>query len=69
MKRRILGSTGLEVSPIAIGGAAFTYVHESTGWNPLTDEGAAVVVKTRAWTKASTMSTRRRLTARATAKR
>jgi aryl-alcohol dehydrogenase-like predicted oxidoreductase len=46
VQKRILGNTGLEVSPIAIGGAAFTYVHESSGWNPLTEQGAAVVVET-----------------------
>lgn len=37
---------GLEVSPIAIGEAAFTYVHEATGWNPLNEEGTEVVVDT-----------------------
>jgi aryl-alcohol dehydrogenase-like predicted oxidoreductase len=46
MKQRPLGATGLQVSPIAIGGAAFTYVHESSGWNPRTEEGAGVVVET-----------------------
>ncbi|MDR6623507.1 aldo/keto reductase [Sinomonas atrocyanea] len=46
LHKRPLGRTGLEVSPIAIGGAAFTYVHETTGWNPLTEEGAAVVLDT-----------------------
>lgn len=46
MHKRPLGRTGLQVSPIAIGGAAFTYVHESSGWNPLSEEGAAVVVDT-----------------------
>lgn len=46
MQKRSLGRTGLEVPPIAIGGAAFTYVHESTGWDPLSEEGAAVVVDT-----------------------
>jgi len=46
MKKRTLGGTGLQVSPIAIGGAAFTYVHESSGWNPRTEEGAGVVVDT-----------------------
>lgn len=45
-KRRRLGRTELEVSPIAIGGAAFTYVHESTGWNPMSDEGRKVVHET-----------------------
>lgn len=46
MQQHLLGQTGLEVSPIAIGGAAFTYVHEATGWNPLNEEGAEVVVET-----------------------
>jgi aryl-alcohol dehydrogenase-like predicted oxidoreductase len=46
MKQRPLGATGLQVSPIAIGGAAFTYVHESSGWNPRTEAGAEVVVQT-----------------------
>ncbi|WP_353711989.1 aldo/keto reductase [Arthrobacter sp. K5] len=46
MQKRSLGRTGLEVSPIAIGGAAFTCVHEATGWNPLSKEGADVVVDT-----------------------
>lgn len=46
MKKRILGRTGLEVSPIALGGAAFTYSHEKGGWNPKTPEGAQVVHET-----------------------
>jgi aryl-alcohol dehydrogenase-like predicted oxidoreductase len=46
VNKRTLGRTGLQVSPIAIGGAAFTYVHESAGWNPRTEAGAAVVVET-----------------------
>ncbi len=46
MDTRILGRTGLEVSPIAIGGAAFTYVQESRGWNPMSDEGRQVVLDT-----------------------
>jgi aryl-alcohol dehydrogenase-like predicted oxidoreductase len=46
MKKRTLGRTGLQVSPIAIGGAAFTYVHESSGWNPRSEAGAEVVVET-----------------------
>jgi aryl-alcohol dehydrogenase-like predicted oxidoreductase len=46
MQKRYLGRTGLAVSPIAIGGAAFTYVHEATGWNPLSEEGAGVVIDT-----------------------
>lgn len=43
MQRRQLGRTGLEVSPIAIGGAAFSYVHRSMGWDPLSDDGRKVV--------------------------
>ena len=43
MKKRTLGRTGLEVSPIAIGGAAFAYVHRATGWNPLSEDGRKVV--------------------------
>ena len=46
MNKRVLGRTGLEVSPIAIGGAAFSYVQESRGWNPKTDEGREVVYST-----------------------
>jgi aryl-alcohol dehydrogenase-like predicted oxidoreductase len=46
MKKRILGRTGLEVSPIAIGGAAFTYVQESRGWNPMTPAGRQIVIDT-----------------------
>ncbi len=43
MDRRTLGRTGLAVSPIAIGGAAFTYVQKSAGWDPMSDEGRKVV--------------------------
>ena len=43
MQRRQLGRTGLEVSPIALGGAAFSYVQRSLGWDPLSDEGRKVV--------------------------
>jgi aryl-alcohol dehydrogenase-like predicted oxidoreductase len=46
MKKRLLGRTGLEVSPIAIGGAAFTYVHKSQGWDPLSEDGRKVVYAT-----------------------
>lgn len=46
MEKRILGRTGLSVSPIAIGGAAFTYVHEKGGWNPKSDEGREIVYDT-----------------------
>jgi aryl-alcohol dehydrogenase-like predicted oxidoreductase len=46
MHKRKLGRTGLEVSPIAIGGAAFTYVHASTGWDPKSEDGRKVVHET-----------------------
>jgi len=46
MQKRSLGRTGLQVSPIAIGGAAFSYVQKSRNWDPMTDEGRQVVVDT-----------------------
>jgi aryl-alcohol dehydrogenase-like predicted oxidoreductase len=46
MQKRLLGRTGLEVSPIAIGGAAFAYVHRSKSWDPMSDEGKQVVHST-----------------------
>ncbi len=44
MKRKQLGRTGLEVSPIAIGGSAFTYVHQASNWDPHTPEGRQIAV-------------------------
>lgn len=46
MLKRKLGRTGLEVSPLAIGGAAFAYEHRTQGWNPLVEEGRQVVYAT-----------------------
>jgi len=46
MKKRILGRTGLEVSPIAIGGAAFSYRHKTQGWDPLSEDGRKIVYQT-----------------------
>ena len=46
MQQRKLGRTGLDVSPIAIGGAAFSYVHRSMGWDPMSDDGRTVVSAT-----------------------
>jgi aryl-alcohol dehydrogenase-like predicted oxidoreductase len=46
MKRRTLGRTGLEISPIAFGGATITYTHKTTGWNPRSPEGRRDVVQT-----------------------
>jgi aryl-alcohol dehydrogenase-like predicted oxidoreductase len=46
MQKRILGRTGLEVPPIAIGGAAFTYVQESRNWDPMSEDGRKIVIQT-----------------------
>ena len=46
MQKRKLGRTGLDVSPIAIGGAAFSYVHSAMGWDPKSEEGRNVVYAT-----------------------
>ncbi len=46
MQKRKLGRTGLDVSPIAIGGAAFSYVHGSMGWDPMSEDGRKVVYET-----------------------
>jgi aryl-alcohol dehydrogenase-like predicted oxidoreductase len=46
MQKRKLGRTGLEVSPIAVGGAAFTYVHKAQGWDPMSEDGKKVVYAT-----------------------
>ena len=43
MQKRPLGRTGLQVSPIALGGSAFTYAHAAQGWDPTTAEGRALV--------------------------
>ena len=43
MQWRKLGRTGLDVSPIALGGAAFSYVHRSAGWDPRSDDGRRMV--------------------------
>ncbi|WP_084150744.1 aldo/keto reductase [Azohydromonas australica] len=46
MKKRILGRTGLQVSPIAVGGAAFAYAHKAQGWDPLSEDGRKTVYRT-----------------------
>jgi aryl-alcohol dehydrogenase-like predicted oxidoreductase len=46
MRKRLLGRTGLQVPPIAVGGAAFTYVQSSRGWDPTTDAGREIVYQT-----------------------
>lgn len=46
MEKRCLGRTGLMVSPIALGGAAFAYAHRAAGWDPHSDAGKAVVLAT-----------------------
>lgn len=44
MQKRTLGRTGLQVSPIALGGSAFTYVHKAQDWDPHSDLGRATVL-------------------------
>lgn len=39
MNKRRLGSTGLEVAPIAIGSAPFGYVNRTNDWDPYSSEG------------------------------
>jgi hypothetical protein len=46
MQKRTLGRTDLQVSPIAIGGATFTYVHKTTGWDPMSGDGKKIVHQT-----------------------
>ncbi len=46
MKLRKLGRTGLDVSPIAFGGAPIAYTQKSTGWNPRSPEGRKKVIET-----------------------
>lgn len=46
MKKRKLGRTGLDVSPIALGGASFGYVHKAAGWDPYADDGRRATIGT-----------------------
>jgi Predicted oxidoreductases (related to aryl-alcohol dehydrogenases) len=46
MNKRTLGRTNLQVSPIAIGGAAFAYEHNKTNWFPRTEVGTQEVLNT-----------------------
>jgi aryl-alcohol dehydrogenase-like predicted oxidoreductase len=46
MQLRELGRTGLEVSPIALGCAAFAYRHEARDWDPLSAPGRKIVHNT-----------------------
>lgn len=46
MDRRQLGRTGLVISPIALGTAAFSYVQRSRSWDPRSDEGRMTAVRT-----------------------
>jgi aryl-alcohol dehydrogenase-like predicted oxidoreductase len=46
MERRRLGRTGLEVSPIALGGAPFGYVQRSRDWDPGSAAGQATTAAT-----------------------
>ena len=46
MKKRQLGRTGLEVSPIALGGASFGYVHKAANWDPWSEDGRRTAIET-----------------------
>jgi len=46
LRKRTLGRTGLEVSPIALGGASFGYVHRSANWDPYSKQGRATAIAT-----------------------
>lgn len=45
-KPRPLGRTGLIVSPIAMGGATFGYVHKAANWDPYSEEGRRTAIAT-----------------------
>jgi aryl-alcohol dehydrogenase-like predicted oxidoreductase len=46
MKKRKLGRSGLEVSPIALGGAPFGYCNSANDWDPHTPAGRRVAIGT-----------------------
>jgi hypothetical protein len=63
MKKRKLGTSGLEVSAIGFGCMGLTY-----GYGPATDRQEAVTLSARRTSAASRSSTRRRLTSRGSTK-
>lgn len=46
MKKRALGRTGLQVTPIAIGGAPMGYRNPSNDWDPYAPEGRRMAIAT-----------------------
>jgi aryl-alcohol dehydrogenase-like predicted oxidoreductase len=46
MKTRKLGRTGLDVSPIALGGGSYGYVHKAANWDPYSEEGQSIAIAT-----------------------
>ena len=46
LKKRTLGRTGLEVSPIALGGASLGYVHRAANWDPYSEQGRDTAIAT-----------------------
>jgi aryl-alcohol dehydrogenase-like predicted oxidoreductase len=46
MKMRKLGRTGLDVSPIGLGSACYSYVNRAHDWDPLSEAGRAQAVAT-----------------------
>ncbi|MBI3974411.1 MAG: aldo/keto reductase [Chloroflexi bacterium] len=46
MQRRILGRTGLRVSPVGLGGYPFGGINRAAGWDPFTPEGRQTAIAT-----------------------
>jgi len=46
MQKRTLGRTGLAVSPIALGGSPFGYVHKTADWDPYGEPGRRTAIAT-----------------------
>ena len=46
MQKRKLGRTGLEVSPIALGGSPFGSAHKAAGWDPYSEDGRRTAIAT-----------------------
>src|SRR5947209_19158898 len=46
MEQRTFGRTGLQVTPIALGGYPFGGVNRAAGWDPFTPEGRRAAIAT-----------------------
>ncbi|NDA45741.1 MAG: aldo/keto reductase [Alphaproteobacteria bacterium] len=45
MRKKTLGRTGLQVSPIALGGAVFGYENRTHDWNPWSSQGRSLAIQ------------------------